>query len=286
MPNSSLGIANSITRYGTRLEEKVSDKKILKIRATCGEVTSKQLVRIADITDKYGNGFVHFAVRGSPEIPGIDRKGLETIRKELKEVGLQILDRGIDNLQSCFGNYCTESLADPQTLLRRIEKKVEELGLNNLNITLSASGCPNSCGIAHLNDIGFHGVLEPVVDVNNCNGCGLCLAVCKRKAIEVSDVAVIDKEKCRHCGACVAICPANAIVEKRRGFAALVGFRGGENTQLGQVIAEFLSEEEAFQLAENYLILVKARNVSAAAIIDEIGIERFKTLITAAKQPA
>ncbi len=273
-------------RCESRLGKSSRDKTILRVRATCGEVTSKQVLRIADIADRYGKGFVHFAVRGSPEIPGVNQKDLRSIRAELKEDGLQILDRGIDNIQSCFGNYCTESLADPQTLLRRIEKKVEELGLNNLNITISASGCPNSCGIAHLSDIGFHGAIEPEVCVNNCNGCGLCLAVCKRKAIEVNDVAAIDKEKCRHCGACVAICPANAIAAKRQGFTALAGFRGGEETRLGEVIAEFLSQEEAFRLAEHYLRLAKSMNSGAADIIDDIGIKNFKTLVTAARRPA
>lgn len=54
-----------------------------------------------------------------------------------------------------LGNYCTENNVDPQSLLRRIEGKIEELDLNNLNIEISAAGYPNSCGIAQLNDIGF-----------------------------------------------------------------------------------------------------------------------------------
>ena len=115
----------------TRLEEE-TDKTILRIRATCGEVTSPQLRKIADIAKNYGEGFVHFVVRGSPEIPCIDKRHLEDIRKELEEVDMQILDKGIDNLQSCFGNYCTENNADPQSLLRRIEERSEELDLNKL----------------------------------------------------------------------------------------------------------------------------------------------------------
>ncbi len=264
----------------TRLKEKETDKMILRIRAICGEVTSKQLRRIADIAERYGKGFVHFVVRGSPEIPGIDERHLENIRKELQEAGMPILDRGIDNLQSCFGNYCTENNVDPQSLLRRIEKKIEELDLNNLNIRISAAGCPNSCGIAQLNDIGFMGIIEPEVDIANCNGCELCLPVCKRKAIEIKDgVAIIDKEKCKYCGQCIVVCPFDAIVEKRRGFAVLVGGREGEDTRLGEVIAEFLSEDEALQIAEQCLIILKEKKVNVATIIDEVGIEKFKQML-------
>ncbi len=267
----------------TSLPEKETDRMILRVRATCGEVTADQLRKIAEIAERYGRGFVHFVVRGSPEIPCIDERHLEGIRKELREVGMQILDRGIDNLQSCFGNYCTESNMDPQSLLRRIEKLVEELGLNNLNIRISASGCPNSCGIAHLNDIGFLGVVEPEVDIANCNGCELCLPVCKRKAIEIRDgVAVIDKEECKHCGQCITVCPFDAIGEKRRGFAVLVGGREGENARLGDVIAEFLSEEEALRVAEGCLRILAEKKVDAATIIDEVGIARFREMLVPA----
>jgi len=264
----------------TNLKEKETDKMILRIRATCGQVTSKQLRKIADIAEGYGKGFVHFAVRGSPEIPCVNKEELGTIREELQEVGMQVLDKGMDNLQSCFGNYCTESNMDPQSLLKRIEEKIEELDLNNLNIKISAAGCPNSCGIAHLNDIGFLGVAEPEVDTANCNGCELCLPVCKRKAIKIKDgVAVIDKENCKYCGQCITVCPFDAIVEKRRGFAVLVGGREGEDTRLGQVVAEFLSEEEALQFTERCLRIVKQKSSNVAAIIDEVGIEKFKEML-------
>lgn len=264
----------------TRLAEKATDQMILRIRATCGEVRADQLRKIADIAERYGKGFVHFAVRGAPEIPCIDERGLESIRQELKEIGMQVLDRGIDNLQSCFGNYCTESNADPQSLLRRIEKLVEDMKLNDLSIRISAAGCPNSCAIAHLSDIGFYGVVEPEVDTTKCTGCELCVPICKREAIEVKDgVAVIDEEKCVHCAQCIVVCPFNAILEKRRGFAVLIGGREGEDVRLGKVIAEFLSEEEALQITERCLRILKEKRSDVAAIVDEIGIEKFKKML-------
>ncbi|MFC2021699.1 4Fe-4S binding protein [Chloroflexota bacterium] len=262
------------------LKENETDKIILRIRATCGEVTSQQLRKIADIAERYGRGFVHFVVRGSPEIPCVDKSQVENIKQELQEVGMQILDKGIDNLQSCFGNYCAENNADPQSLLKRIEKLVKEIGLNNLNIRISAAGCPNSCGIAQLNDIGFYGVAEPEVDIANCIGCDLCVPVCKRKAITIENgVAVIDKGKCKYCSQCIVVCPFDAIVEKRKGFAVFVGGREGEDTRLGEIVAEFLSEEEALRVTEGCLRILKEKQVNAATIIDEVGIEKFKEML-------
>ena len=271
------GTGLAAVKCETKLSENQSDKVIIRIRATCGEVTAGQLRRIARIADEYGRGFVHFVVRGSPEIPCVDKKHLGAIRRELLEVGLEILDKGIDNLQSCFGAYCTERNADPQSLLRRIERLVADLNLNDLNIKISASGCPNSCGIPQLNDIGFLGVVEPVVDETRCSGCELCVPVCKREAIELKEgVAVIDKEECGHCGQCITVCPLDAIREKSRGFEVLVGGREGAETRLGRPVAEFLSEDEAFGVAERCLRLIKEKGKDMATIIDEVGIEKIK----------
>ena len=286
--NIEEGLALQQIECKTRLEEKATEEIVLRIRATCGEVNSKQLLLIADIAEKYGRGIIHFAVRGSPEIPSISIKHLESIKEELKTLDLQIIDGGIDNLQSCFGNYCTESIADPQSLLRRIESKVEELGLNDLNIKISAAGCPNSCGIAQLSDIGFYGVVEPEVDTTRCmEGCRLCLAICKKKAIQkTGGLLTIDKEQCKYCGQCIAICPFDAILEGRKGFAVFAGCEEGEEMKLGELIAEFLSEDEVLQLTERCLRIVKEKKVNIATVIDERGIDGFKEMLGASTKQA
>ena len=271
--------AVSVTCH-TRLKEKETARTIVKVRATGGEVTAGQLRKIAYIAERYGAGFVHFAVRGAPEIPCVDEKDIPGVKRELAEVGLEPLDSGIDNLQSCFGNYCTESNVDPQFLLRRIEYMVGELGLNNRDIKISAAGCPNSCGIAQINDIGFYGVVEPVVAAESCNGCGLCLPVCRRQALEIKDkLVVIDREKCADCGQCIAVCPFDGMVEKRKGFAVFVGGQEGEDTRLGTEIARFVSTEEALELAGGCLRVIKQLGRNAATIIDNVGLERFKDML-------
>jgi len=268
----------------TKQKNKVN-RNILRIRATDGEVTSQQVRKIADISETYGLGFVHFSVRGAPEIPGIEGKTTEKIREELKEEGLEILDKGIDNLQTCFGGYCSNGIFDCQTFLRKVEKIVEKLGLNNPNIKISASGCPNSCGISHLSDIGYVGVVEPEVNKERCNACGICVKACRVKAITIlNESPEIDLRKCKNCDACIKVCPFDAIYEKRKGVAILVGGRGphfmrddqtGE-TRLAEKLIDFVSEKRALQITEKILRLLKEANKSAAALIEEIGFAKFK----------
>lgn len=269
-----------IVKCKHNVKEKQPGKTILKIRATCGEVTSNQARAIADIAEQYGTGFIHFATYGDPQLPGINKQDLPEIRKKLHEVDLHELDRGVGNIQACFGNYCAEGLADSQSLLRDVEKKVAEVGLDNLDIRISAAGCPNSCGIAQASDIGFHGVSEPQIDAKLCSGCGLCPQVCKRHAITlVNELAVINKKECRYCGQCMAICPSDAITSQRSGFKMLVGGAGGENARLGQAIGEFLTAAEALRLTEATLKIIKERKANVSTITDEIGFDKVKQMI-------
>lgn len=259
----------------------LTHKTILQIRAACGEVTSEQLRTIASVAEKFAIGIIHFSVRGAPEIPGADNIRLPEIKQELAQAGLELIENGVDNIQSCFGGYCGEGLADPQALLKQLEKRVKSADYSDLKITLSGSGCPNSCGIAHLSDIGFHGEVEPEVDPAACNGCGLCLTVCKRKAIEIkSEKAVIDLGKCGNCGQCVSLCPLSAVKEKRKGFAVLLGGRGGADTRLGVKITEYATEDQALAVAEHFLSLVKANGGNAGETIDKLGIENIARKIT------
>ncbi|MFA4844721.1 MAG: 4Fe-4S binding protein [Candidatus Margulisiibacteriota bacterium] len=271
----------------TKQSGKVSGA-ILRIRATNGEATSTQVRKIADIAEKYGLGFVHFPVRGGPEIPGVNISLIPAIKDELQGAGLSVLDSGIDNIQSCFGNYCTNGIFDVQALVKKVEKLVGKIGLNNLNIKVSASGCPNSCGISHLSDIGFMGVVEPEVDASKCNGCGICPKACRIKAIAIENkLAVIDREKCKNCDLCVKSCPFGAITAKRKGIAILVGGRGAHflsddypgATRLGEKLTGFLDEETALAVTERILTLVKKTGQNVAVIIDEIGWEKFKEAV-------
>jgi len=122
----------------------------------------------------------------------------------------------------------------------------------------------------------------PVVDKTICTGCGTCVAACKRKTIQVQDKkAVIEMKNCAFCGACRSACPQKAIKEKRKGIAVLLGGRGEPGTRLGVKIAQFVSEDEAFEIADNLLKLISKTGLNTNQLIEKMGFDEVKKAILA-----
>ena len=52
----------------------------------------------------------------------------------------------------------------------------------------------------------------PIIDKDNCTGCGKCREICPPGAVDmIDDRAVITADLCEECGFCAAECPVEAI---------------------------------------------------------------------------
>lgn len=56
---------------------------------------------------------------------------------------------------------------------------------------------------------------RPIIDADECVGCGICVDACPNDVLEVSGgtVEVVNEESCVGCGDCVEECPMGAITE-------------------------------------------------------------------------
>lgn len=56
---------------------------------------------------------------------------------------------------------------------------------------------------------------RPIIDADECVGCGICVDACPNDVLEVSGgkVDVVNEDSCVGCGDCVEECPMGAITE-------------------------------------------------------------------------
>jgi len=53
----------------------------------------------------------------------------------------------------------------------------------------------------------------PIIDIQLCNGCGLCVLACPTHTLEIQDgkAVVANPLACEYIGVCEAVCPMKAI---------------------------------------------------------------------------
>ena len=61
-----------------------------------------------------------------------------------------------------------------------------------------------------------HDIAPPVVDVEKCTGCGLCVKVCPSLVFKLDEKksTIIRGEGCNACGQCWAVCPEEAVSQQ------------------------------------------------------------------------
>ena len=129
-----------------------------------GQITPKQMIRVAEIADLYGSGEVRLTVWQNFIIPNVPDAFVSTVKKALRKVGF---DTEQSNLRSgfiaCTGNsYCkfAQSCTKEHALelMDYLDKRVKLDQPVNVHLT----GCPNSCAQHYMGDIGLLGTKTKV----------------------------------------------------------------------------------------------------------------------------
>ncbi len=124
-----------------------------------GQLTDRQLERIADIADSYGTGEIRLTVWQNFIIPNISDAYVATASKALKKAGFDTADSPLRNgFVACTGNrYCKFAASDTKghaiAAMKYLEKRVPLDQPVNVHFT----GCANSCAQHFMGDIGLLG---------------------------------------------------------------------------------------------------------------------------------
>lgn len=124
-----------------------------------GQITPKQMLRLADLADHYGSGEVRLTVWQNLILPGIGAAYVETVKRALVKMGLDWRQSNLrSGLIACTGNvHCkyaaSNTKAHALALADYLEKRFELDQPINIHLT----GCPHSCAQHYMGDIGLLG---------------------------------------------------------------------------------------------------------------------------------
>lgn len=284
-PEPAKRIDYAALKSGGIIMQKDDDFYAIRLRLPGGCIPADQLPKIAEVARKYGRGTVRLTARQGIEIPWIKFKEIEAARSELAEAGLALGPCGprFRTVTACPGlPVCRLALADSQTFALQIDRKFCGLQLPH-KFKATVSACPNGCSKPLENELGFCAIVEPRLDREACNGCCLCVDICKEKALDMQDEKpVIDPGRCILCGDCLHCCPTDAWKAERTGYSVFAGGMNGRHPQLGEKIAEFVDEEQGMRIVQRCVDFYRQRGNRRERfgdLIRRVGMDEFRAAV-------
>ena len=132
------------------------------LRLPTGDITTEQMLAVADLTEKYSNGNIRTTIGQNLIVRWISEGQLEAFHQELESHGLgQPGANKTEDIVACPGtDTCGLGITSSKGMARALEEvfppgKVPE---DMKGTTIHISGCHNSCAQHHTATIGLHGV--------------------------------------------------------------------------------------------------------------------------------
>ncbi|NEZ46342.1 (4Fe-4S)-binding protein [Clostridium niameyense] len=256
----------------------------VRVLSRAGNFTSEQLIKLSEIADNYGRGYLGVTTRLTIEIPWIKYEDIPAVKNEIISNGMSHGGTGkkVRPLVSCKGTVCPHGLYDTQKLCSELHDKYFGYELpSKFKITLV--GCPNNCAKASINDIGIMGQAYVEFNEEKCKSCGICTKTCRQKAVIKKDNKLIyNKDLCVSCGKCATVCPFEAMTVKEKGLAVFLGGRFGREYRMGNRLNRLYKEEEIPSLVEKiFHVYSDMANPGErlAKMIERVGFDKVENAI-------
>lgn len=260
----------------------------LRLKVVGGNLTADQMLIIAQISKKYGDGHVHLTSRQGVEIPFIKLADVNAVKSELEAGGVNtgVCGPRVRTVTACQGSeICPSGCIDTYLIAVEISDRYFGRELPH-KFKFGVTGCMNNCLKAEENDLGVKGgyVVEWIPDA--CTLCGVCAKACRGAAITQTDSELLlDESKCTHCGRCVKSCPFDAW-KGEPGYLLSFGGTFGNLIARGEQFLPIIRDKETlFRVADAALSFFDKHAKPGErfrVVIERAGWDTFKTEMEAA----
>lgn len=226
-----------------------------RILSKAGNFTSKEMILLSNIAEQYGKGYLGLTSRLTIEIPYIQYKDIEIVKKEITDNNLIVGGAGntVRAITACKGTTCTHGLIDTQNLAMEIHNKFFGRHLPG-KFKIAVVGCSNSYGKVLVNDIGILPLANIDINDNECILCEKCTKVCPASALTKENKKInYNKDKCIHCERCVKACQFHAISTSSDSFKIFIGGKLGKKFHSAKSLNKIFNKEELIPMIEKIL---------------------------------
>ena len=124
-----------------------------------GQITPKQMLRVAELADSYGSGEIRLTVWQNFIIPNVADAFVPTLKRALEKLGLATRQSNLaSGVIACTGNnYCKFAQSNTKAHALELTKYLEKRLALDQPVNIHVTGCPNSCAQHYMGDIGCLG---------------------------------------------------------------------------------------------------------------------------------
>lgn len=272
-------------KKGGFMRQKQKNNFSLRLRVVGGNLTAKQLAKIAEVSEKFGDGHVHLTSRQSVEIPFIKIDDIDAVKNALAEGGVEpgVCGPRVRTITACQGEaICPSGCIDTYALAKELDERYFARELPH-KFKFGITGCQNNCLKAEENDVGIKGGIKVKWEADKCINCGVCEKACRAGAITIADGKIsVDDAKCNFCGRCVKSCPTEAW-DAVHGYIVSFGGLFGNTINKGEAVIPFIEDKEKLLKICDAAIKFFEENANAGErfkfTIDRVGREKFEETI-------
>lgn len=272
-------------KKGGFMRQKQKNNFSLRLQVVGGNLTAENLTKIAEVAEKYGDGYVHLTSRQSVEIPFIKLADIDEVKEELAKGGCKpgVCGPRVRTITACQGNQiCPSGNIDSYHIAQVLDERYYARELPH-KFKFGVTGCQNNCLKAEENDVGIKGACIPKYEESSCIMCGVCAKACREDAITIQDGKLtLDTTKCNYCGRCVKSCPTEAWKGESGYLVSFGGLFGNHIHRGEQLLPVITSEEQLFRVTDAAIQFFDDNANPSERFqftLERVGIDKFKEVL-------